>query len=153
MTITPSARAKVRWIVAACMAVAAAAGAGLYYRYNYNSFEARGARAARADHKNGVFMLRGHGLPSDCGIAYRELLAERFDITLYNQGCLVGYGEREYDEGYNAVSQDLLTRRFGRDIFAETREDACTDKTPPADQRAQNLPPKKKAFKRKYSRK
>ena len=147
-----SAWTKARRIAAACLFVAAAAAAaGRYYRYEYNSFEAKGARAARADYKKGIFMLRGHGLPSDCGLAYRELLKERFDITLYNQGCLVDYGEVEFDEGYNAVSQALLTKRFGRDIFTETRADACTDKRPPADEWAQNLTPREKAIRQQYT--
>lgn len=113
-----------KW-VAISIAVIAIGAAG-WREYAYSRTPAgRGIAQARKDFRNGVYMLRGHGYPSDCGIVYRELLKERFSITLYNQGCLVFPGEDEFDEAYNAVAKPLLIKRFGRDIFAETHTDAC----------------------------
>lgn len=113
-----------KWVAVSIAVILAGAAGWREYTFSRTPV-GRGAAQARADFKKGVYMLRGHGYPSDCGIAYRELLEERFNITLYNQGCLVFPGEAEFDEAYNSVSKPQLIKRFGRDIFAETYSDAC----------------------------
>ena len=85
---------------------------------------------AAMDYSKGEYALRASGLPSDCGLAYRDLLYARYNVSIYSQGCLIGPGQPEYDKAYNRVLTILIKRKFGKDIFQECRRDACESGRP-----------------------
>ena len=90
----------------------------------------RASLDAARDYSKGEYALRASGLPSDCGLAYRDLLFTRYNVSIYSQGCLIGWGQLEYDEAYNRVLKLLINRKFGKDIFKECHRDACENAQP-----------------------
>jgi hypothetical protein len=80
----------------------------------------RGMLMAYIDHACGHDEIQTSGYSAGYGWEYGRLLQERYGVRLHAVAdCKVWPHERWYVRGYNSVSERLLTKKHGRDIFAE----------------------------------
>ena len=93
-------------------------------RYSRSAYEA-GRSLAQHDIREGRLIIEVSGGPGSP--TYDELkkaLADRYNIHLKEiAGCIVDYQIRGHERGYNEVSRAEITRRFGRDVAQETRDE------------------------------
>ena len=81
----------------------------------------RGAWAARRDHARGEYKVVWCGKPPPYEQEYRRLLEERYGVRVTHYGsCEPSWGDAYY-EGYGSASEQLLAKKFGKDIVAECR--------------------------------
>jgi hypothetical protein len=85
----------------------------------------RGMAMAYIDHARGHYEEKTYGYPSPTRWEYARLLKERYDVKLHAvAGCMVYPHEEWYVGGYNDVSEHLLLKKHGKDIFAECAGEA-----------------------------
>ena len=79
---------------------------------------------ARWDIAQGHFELLEYGVVLPWRIEYAHKLHTRYGIELRDvAGCIVSDSFREYVASYNEVSMAAANRRFGRDVFVDTRRE------------------------------
>lgn len=85
----------------------------------------RGRLAARLDLAFGHYEIRGYGLPVPYSNEYARLLQERYGIH-YRQAalCIVSESLRDYVDAYDSIMAAAAERKFGKDIFRESFEEA-----------------------------
>jgi hypothetical protein len=93
-------------------------------RYSRSAYDA-GRSLAQEDIREGRLIIEVSGGPGSP--TYDELknaLAERYNIQLKEiAGCIVDDQIRGHERGYNEISRAEITRRFGRDVAQETRDE------------------------------
>jgi hypothetical protein len=87
----------------------------------------RGQLAARWDVARGHYKVLLFGLPMADRPEYVRLLRQRYEVEgRVVAGCLISHSLVAYAVGYNSFSMNAAKRKFGRDVFVETRRDAAT---------------------------
>lgn len=87
---------------------------------------ALGKRDARIDISRGHYKELGYGLPLPGSNEYARLLYERYGIEFHYVGyCTVPKFRRDYADAYDEVSSAAVKRKFGRDVFKETYDEAA----------------------------
>lgn len=80
---------------------------------------------ARMDVAHGKYLVLGYGLPDRSRTGYATLLRQRYGVELRAvAGCIVSKSLQDYVDAYDGISIDAANRRFGHDIFKETRDEA-----------------------------
>jgi hypothetical protein len=82
----------------------------------------RGQLMARYDVAHGRFKLLVYGLPASGFPEYRRLLRERYGVEVVSLGCVATDGS--YTNAYDRVVTAVVNRRFGRDVFKESSDEA-----------------------------
>ena len=82
----------------------------------------RGQMQAQSDVSEGKLRLLSWGLiyTTDWGVAYERLLESRYGIKSVAVGCVVSDGRLADWKAYNAVMEDAIYRKYGRDVFQRT---------------------------------
>lgn len=85
----------------------------------------RGRLTASVDVVRGHYAVMGYGYPPSYTHEYSHILRERYGIE-YEQAalCIVSKSLMAYVNSYDSISAAAAIRRFGRDIFKETTEEA-----------------------------
>ncbi len=92
----------------------------------------RGQLDARIDVSRGHYKKLGYGLPFRGSTEYARLLKERYGIDFgYIAYCTASNSQRGYADAYNEVSTAAAKRKFGRDVFKETFDEAQRNWRPP----------------------
>jgi hypothetical protein len=85
----------------------------------------RGRIQAHLDIARGHYRILGYGLPSPWRGEYVRLLKERYGVEFHEEAlCIVSKSVVDYVDAYDDVSKAAANRKFGRNIFEETAEDA-----------------------------
>ena len=86
---------------------------------------ARGRLHARLDIAHGHHKILGYGLPPPERTEYARLLKQRYAIEFEAiADCIVSKSLVAYADAYDQVVIEATKRKFGRDVFWETWEDA-----------------------------
>ena len=85
----------------------------------------RGMIVAHLDHARGHYEVKAHGYVDGATFEYGRLLYRKYGVTpnIYG-GCVVDATTSAYEAGYNSVSERLLIKKFGKNIFAECAAEA-----------------------------
>ena len=85
----------------------------------------RGRMAARYDVRHGHYKALAYGLPPIWNSEYVRLLKEKYGIEMHTIAlCIVSETLRSYADSYDEVSAAAANRKFGRDVFKESAEEA-----------------------------
>jgi hypothetical protein len=85
----------------------------------------RGQTAAHIDVALGHYEVQGYGLPGPERDEYALLLQSRYGIRFRTvAGCIVSPSLLAYLNGYNEVVRNRANRKFGRDVFEESYQEA-----------------------------
>lgn len=85
----------------------------------------RGQIMAHFDVARGRYRQLAFGLAVPTRSAYARLLGERYGIEMRAvAGCIVSDSLIAYVQGYNKVSAAAANRKWGRDVFQESRQEA-----------------------------
>lgn len=85
----------------------------------------RGKLAARIDLRRGRYEVLGYGLPTPSRPQYASCLHKRYNVGFRAvAGCIVSQPLVSYVDGYDSVVAEVVTRRFGHDVFKECSEEA-----------------------------
>jgi hypothetical protein len=85
----------------------------------------RGMTMAFFDQTFGHYEVKAWGYPAPWGGEYMRLLRERYAVEEDVVGdCMVFPTTAMYADGYNSVSEPLLLKRYGKNIFAECADEA-----------------------------
>jgi hypothetical protein len=69
--------------------------------------------------------ILAYGLPSVWHSEYIRLLKEKYGIEMHTVAlCIVSETLRSYADSYDEVSAAAANRKFGRDVFQESAEEA-----------------------------
>jgi len=91
------------------------------------SASVRGRLAADIDVARGKYEVQGYGLPAPWVSEYARLLRERYGVQFRAvAGCTVTKSLVSYVDAYDRVSSTAAKRKFGRDIFRESADEART---------------------------
>lgn len=82
----------------------------------------RGRLMAHYDIARGQYRILFYGLPMFGFSEYRQLLHDRYSVELLARGCVVT--DAPYVNAYDKVVTDAVNRKFGRDIFRESWQEA-----------------------------
>jgi hypothetical protein len=96
----------------------------------------RGWIEAQVDLAHGRYKILGYGLPPRGMPKYISLLHERYGVEYRAvTGCVVEKGTLDYTAAYNGVSEPVINRKFGHDIFKEVERESfeLPKKTPAGD--------------------
>lgn len=94
---------------------------------NHHSASAykKGHDEAERDLKAGRLALEIFGLPAPYFGEYTKLLLERYHIEIRQvAGCVIDAQVSGHAKGYNEVAMKEIERRYGKDIFETTRQEA-----------------------------
>ncbi len=80
---------------------------------------------ARFDIARGHYSVLGYGLPPRGVTEYQQILQQRYGIE-YKQValCIVSESLVSYVDAYNGVSGAAIKRKFGPDVFKQSRDEA-----------------------------
>jgi hypothetical protein len=85
----------------------------------------RGRIHAHFDVALGHYKILGYGSPTPWRREYVRLLKERYGVEFHEEAlCIVSTSLVDYVDAYDEVSEAAANRKFGRNIFEETAEDA-----------------------------
>jgi len=107
-----------KWLVAIAVGIAIVVG------WQVSSYP-RGFVCAWLDLASGPHKMLVYGLPAPWRKQQATLLRNRYGVEQQAvAGCIVSVSLRRFVEGYDDVTMDEARAKFGRDIFAETSEEA-----------------------------
>lgn len=111
------------WIALAALVLF---GAGLYVALGYEPAPmTRGEFEARIDIAHGRYKELTYGLPVMWFPTYQHLLRERYGVEVHPvAGCVVSDSLIAYIQSYNQVSTAAINKKFGRDVFKESADEA-----------------------------
>jgi hypothetical protein len=85
----------------------------------------RGYLTARHDVSRGHYEIKTYGLMHMRLQIYSRMLKERYDIWCPPvSGCIVTGGEVAFKNAYNSYAKPAIIQHFGKDVFAECKQDA-----------------------------
>jgi hypothetical protein len=114
-----------RWLTRRRLLIGGAVLLGLVAAWQVVPPYTRGEIAARCDHALGRYQIKAWGTPSPETRLQFRLLGERYGVLVDHAGDgIPTESQREYWNGYNHESYELLRARFRKDIFGECEFDA-----------------------------
>jgi hypothetical protein len=89
------------------------------------SAKLRGRAAAERDVRAGRLEILIYGLPSASQVEYAQVFRKKYGVEVkVVAGCVVSEALVAYVAGYNEVSESLVKKRFGRQVFEAVEREA-----------------------------